>query len=44
MAIAKTSDISSDLGLVNRKVFQRQGVLRQYGSANGWLEAGETAA
>jgi SAM-dependent methyltransferase len=45
MAVASSLHISGgDLGLGNRKVFQRRAVLRQYGSASGWLEPGEQAA
>ena len=32
------------LDRTNRAAYQRRGVLRQYGSASGWLEAGERAA
>jgi ubiquinone/menaquinone biosynthesis C-methylase UbiE len=36
--------IGRDIGHLNQRVFQRRGVLRQYASATGWLDAGEKAA
>ncbi len=33
-----------DLGLINRKAFQRPGVLRHFGLVSGWLEPGEQIA
>src|ERR1700722_4670516 len=44
MAIATLSYPSSDLGLINRKAFQRRGVLRHFRLASGWLEPGERIA
>jgi SAM-dependent methyltransferase len=33
-----------DLDRINRSAYRQRGVLRQYGSASGWLEPGEQAA
>jgi 2-polyprenyl-3-methyl-5-hydroxy-6-metoxy-1,4-benzoquinol methylase len=41
MAIATLSSPGGDLGLINRKAFQRRGVLRHFGLVSGWLEPGE---
>jgi SAM-dependent methyltransferase len=44
MAVAALPYFRSDLGLINRKAFQRRGVLRHFGLASGWLEQGEQIA
>lgn len=44
MASTALPFISGDLGLINRKAFQRRGVLRHFGLVSGWLEAGEQIA
>jgi SAM-dependent methyltransferase len=44
MTVAARRYAHDDLGMLNRKAFQRRGVLRQYGSASGWLERGEQIA
>jgi SAM-dependent methyltransferase len=36
--------VAPALDRVNRRAYQRPGVLRQYGAASGWLEPGERAA
>jgi SAM-dependent methyltransferase len=35
---------ASDLDRINRNAYRQRGVLRQFGSASGWLEPGERAA
>ena len=45
VAMAATfTDFDDTIGLINRKAFQRRGVLRHFGLISGWLEAGEKAA
>lgn len=44
MAVAARQYSRDDLGMLNRKAFQRRGVLRRFGLASGWLERGEQIA
>lgn len=44
MAVAARRHADDDLGMLNRKAFQRRGVLRHFGLASGWLERGEQLA
>lgn len=44
MAVSEFSAVSRDLGLINRRAFQKRGVLRHFSLASGWLERGEQIA
>jgi SAM-dependent methyltransferase len=44
MAVVTLPLFSDDLGQINRKAFQRRGVLRHFRLATGWLEPGEQIA
>jgi len=44
MAGVALPPVSGDLGQINRKAFQRRGVLRHFGLVSGWLEPGEQIA
>ena len=44
MAVATLLFSRGDLAQINRKAFQRRGVLRHFGLASGWLERGEQIA
>ncbi len=44
MAVATLLFSRGDLAQINRKAFQRRGVLRHFGLASGWLEQGEKVA
>ena len=44
MAVAARRYAHDDLGMLNRKAFQRRGALRRFGLASGWLERGEQIA
>lgn len=44
MGVVTQPLFSGDLGRINRKAFQRRGVLRHFRLATGWLERGEQIA
>ena len=44
MAVAVFLNFNDNIGAINRRAFQRRGVLRQFRAASGWLERGEQTA